>query len=290
MARAASSWVRAGVLLVWLWQFAVQRSSVDQQLQTWPVSLCFASNTRCQTPKAQAKGTIVFTRELGVRRWAAEDDDVIDAEYAAPPTPKPLTKQDKTQRRAAKIARKKQNNLLASKPTAIYVVNGTNPAAEERLRQVCSKESLAAVDAEWDGMSNGPLAVVQLAFPQSGTVFVVQVLHANLPREARDFLASDLPVKACWAWKFADRGKFRAANIPVANIVDVQPMAAKKMNRQTVGLARASQSLLRQAMDKDSTLSKWSNARLTKKQVKYAALDAWTHLRLYEKLVEKVID
>eukprot|EP00971_Amphidinium_carterae_P306602 6092644-Amphidinium_carterae.1 len=42
----------------------------------------------------------------------------------------------------------------------------------------------------------------------------------------------------------------------VANIVDVQPMAAKKMNRQTVGLARASQSLLRSPQPACGLISK----------------------------------
>jgi len=184
-------------------------------------------------------------------------------------------------------------SILPELPDQILVVNSASSGAYRSLCADASKADVVAVDFEWapdKWGSDNPISVMQLAFPQSRTVYVVQVerLDRRLPPEVQMMLVNPEVFKIGFATDVADKAKLELSGIAVTrdSLLDVQGLCTDALGltdgRQS-GLGTASTALLGFVMDKDKRLacSNWAKPDLSAAQVRYAALDAWVTLRLY---------
>jgi ribonuclease D len=146
---------------------------------------------------------------------------------------------------------------------------------------------------DWDNLTNNPVSVLQLAFPRSQRVYVLQLGQLGyLPEAVKMMLSSSSVLKVGFGLK-RDRFKFAQSGFEVAvgTLLDLQ-MPCDKMLGQELGLGlnggslsldRAATSMLGYTMNKDLriTCSNWAVHKLADEQIWYAALDAWVPLRLY---------
>jgi hypothetical protein len=186
---------------------------------------------------------------------------------------------------------------LPEEASEVLVVNSpTNGAYKALCYDACTAQ-LVAIDAEWkpDKLgSDNPVAVLQLAFPTSLRVYVIQVrrLRGVLPNAVRKLLLNPMVQKVGFAVDAYDRAKFHRSGIMVSPISfgDMQECCAAILNfpdKSMCGLQQASEQLLGfYGMTKDKRLScsDWDAMELTQEQVRYAALDAWVTLRLFFEL------
>jgi len=184
---------------------------------------------------------------------------------------------------------------LPEEPREVLVVNSLTSGAYRALCHDALATSVVALDAEWKpdttSGSNNPIAVLQLAFPTSMRVYVVQInrLRGVLPVEVRQLLLNPMIQKAGFAVNIQDIAKFHRSRIRVSStsLLDMQECCAALLSlpdRSMLGLKRAAEELLMfYGMDKDKRIScsKWDSVDLTPEQVRYAALDAWVTLRLF---------
>ena len=185
---------------------------------------------------------------------------------------------------------------VAEEPHQIVLVNQADGqslgAAYSSLCEDAARARVVAVDVEWAPDfrrgSNNPISVIQLAFPESQTVYVLQLerLGKRLPRSVQTMLVHPTVAKVGFAIKGTDCEKFRLSGIAVdfTSVVDVQEFcnAARGFTRIT-SLKAAAHKLLGVVLDKDKQIacSDWSRYELTPQQIRYAAIDAWVTLRLY---------
>mmetsp|Transcript_58039 Transcript_58039/g.168404 ORF Transcript_58039/g.168404 Transcript_58039/m.168404 type:complete len:255 (-) Transcript_58039:145-909(-) len=181
-------------------------------------------------------------------------------------------------------------------PGAICVVNSLTSGACASLCTEAETADIVGFDAEWvpdwTWASDNPISVLQLAFPESGRVYVIQLgaLRRQLPQAVQLMLLNPEVTKVGFACNYKDEAKMASSGIVVArgSMVDVQSRCAallglSRADGRFVGLKRAAQELLGFMLEKDKrhTCSDWSQEKLTPEQVRYAALDAWVALRLY---------
>lgn len=174
----------------------------------------------------------------------------------------------------------------------MLLVNSTSSGAYDSLCVDAAWADVVGLDVEWapdlKPGSNNPISVLQLAFPQSKRVYVLQLRHlgGQLPKEVQMMLVNPAVVKVAFAVDVADTAKFVISGIRVArsSLVDVQTICSAYLEcRRPIGLRDACRRLLGYSLAKDMRLvcSDWSRPELTPAQVRYAALDAWVTLRLY---------
>lgn len=181
---------------------------------------------------------------------------------------------------------------LGEEPQEVLVVNSLTSGAYLHLCSDAAAADLIAFDAEWapdhSYGSDNPISVLQLAFPLSRRVYVLQLkrLENKLPREVQMMLVNPEVRKLGFAVDTNDRAKMRRSGIAITNesVTDVQELCAKALGvaGQSLSLKNAVFGLLGLKMDKDKRLScsDWASKELTPQQVRYAALDAWVPLRL----------
>lgn len=181
---------------------------------------------------------------------------------------------------------------LGEEPQEVLVVNSLTSGAYLHLCSDAAAADLIAFDAEWapdhSYGSDNPISVLQLAFPLSRRVYVLQLkrLENKLPREVQMMLVNPEVRKLGFAVDTNDRAKMRRSGIAITNesVTDVQELCAKALGvaGQSLSLKNAVFGLLGFKMDKDKRLScsDWASKELTPQQVRYAALDAWVPLRL----------
>jgi len=184
---------------------------------------------------------------------------------------------------------------LPEEPGEVLVVNSRTSGAFSALCRDAVMTSVVALDAEWKPDttqgSDNPIAVLQLAFPASMRVYVIQMngLKGVLPAEVRHLLLNPMIRKAGFAVDTNDVAKFQRSRIRVSpiSLLDVQGYCAALLGlpeKSMLGLQRAAEELLGYyGMDKHKRLScsKWDSPELAPEQVRYAALDAWVTLRLF---------
>lgn len=181
-------------------------------------------------------------------------------------------------------------------PKEILVVNSTSSGSYASLCRDAKTADVVAFDAEWvpdfKYGSDNPISVLQLAFPSSRKVYVLQLgrLGKRLPQEVQLMLVNPDVLKVGFAVNHKDAQKLMRTGIAVTqgSVVDVQPRSAESLGiswgkQQSLSLRRAAKELLGCELlkDKRCACSDWSSEHLTHEQVHYAALDAWVALRLY---------
>mmetsp|Transcript_37495 Transcript_37495/g.107621 ORF Transcript_37495/g.107621 Transcript_37495/m.107621 type:complete len:281 (-) Transcript_37495:167-1009(-) len=185
---------------------------------------------------------------------------------------------------------------MSEEPGTICVVNSLTSGACASLCGEAETADVIGFDAEWvpdySVASNNPISVLQLAFPESGRVYVVQLgaLSGQLPQAVQLMLLNPEVTKVGFGCSYKDASKFEKSGIVVTrgSMVDVQTRCAALLGaNQMVGLSlslkRAALDLLGFVLEKEKkhTCSDWSAEKLSPEQVRYAALDAWVALRLY---------
>lgn len=184
--------------------------------------------------------------------------------------------------------------LLPEEPAEVLVVNSMSSGAYQTLCADARAADLVAFDAEWapdhKWGSDNPISVLQLAFPLSKRVYVVQLerLGRRLPKEVQMMLVNPEVRKVGFAVDGNDRAKMARSGIAVTNgsVTDVQAQCAAALGINThaksLSLKIAASRLLGFTLEKDKRLScsDWAHPELTPQQVRYAALDAWVTLRL----------
>jgi ribonuclease D len=185
---------------------------------------------------------------------------------------------------------------LPEEPMAMMLVNSTSSGAYSSLCGDAETADVVGFDAEWVpdwfAGSDNPISVLQLAFPSSRRVFVLQLklLGERLPQAVQMMLVNPEVTKVGFACSLKDTAKFVRSGISVTkgSIVDVQERCAEALGltwtaSRGLSLKRCAQELLGCNLDKDKRLgcSDWGREKLTPEQVRYAALDAWTALRLF---------
>eukprot|EP00747_Dinoflagellata_sp_TGD_P217836 gnl/TRDRNA2_/TRDRNA2_90182_c0_seq1.p1 gnl/TRDRNA2_/TRDRNA2_90182_c0~~gnl/TRDRNA2_/TRDRNA2_90182_c0_seq1.p1 ORF type:complete len:297 (+),score=37.41 gnl/TRDRNA2_/TRDRNA2_90182_c0_seq1:76-966(+) len=192
--------------------------------------------------------------------------------------------------------------LLPEEPRQedVLLVNSTSSGACDFLCADAAKADCVAFDAEWvpdwTSSSDNPISVLQLAFPASRRVYVIQLaaLQRQLPPAVRMMLVNPEVTKIGFACDQQDLDKLRRSGIAVTrgSVVDLQEQCATILGMQAssrhLSLKKASSGLLGFEMNKTKrlTCSDWSREKLSPEQVRYAALDAWVALRLYLRLRE----
>lgn len=186
--------------------------------------------------------------------------------------------------------------VLPEEPSAICVVNSLTSGACASLCTEAEAADLVGFDAEWvpdwTRASNNPISVLQLAFPESGRVYVIQLgcLDRQLPQAVQLMLLNPGVTKVGFACSFKDMAKFASSSIVVTrdSVLDMQTRCAAllgvpRVASHSLSLKNAARELLGFELRKEKchSCSDWSSETLTPEQVRYAALDAWVALRLY---------
>jgi len=183
---------------------------------------------------------------------------------------------------------------LREEPDDVLVVNSMSSGAYSSLCADAAKADLIAFDAEWAPDhtygSDNPISVLQLAFPLSRRVYVLQLnrIGGKLPSEVQMMLVNPEVRKVGFAVDDNDRQKMTRSGIALTNgsVTDVQELCAVALgvtgNAKSLSLKNAAFGLLGITLEKDKRLScsDWASNDLTPQQVRYAALDAWVPLRL----------
>eukprot|EP00403_Amphidinium_massartii_P014499 CAMPEP_0178426594 /NCGR_PEP_ID=MMETSP0689_2-20121128/29313_1 /TAXON_ID=160604 /ORGANISM="Amphidinium massartii, Strain CS-259" /LENGTH=347 /DNA_ID=CAMNT_0020048281 /DNA_START=107 /DNA_END=1146 /DNA_ORIENTATION=+ len=180
---------------------------------------------------------------------------------------------------------------LAEYPTTIHLVSSESSEAYQSLVEEAATASLVAYDAQWtpdfDGGTDNPVALLQLAFPWTGNTYVLQLplLDGGCPAEVRRLFES-AKVKAVGYASEIDMHKLQITGINVdrSTLIDLQPWSEAEMGENEsvkqgwrVGLKRAAWSVLDFELDKSAVVatSNWEREELTPTQVEYAALVVW---------------
>ncbi|CAE7522644.1 Wrn [Symbiodinium natans] len=168
---------------------------------------------------------------------------------------------------------------LPAEPREILVVNSKSSGSYESLCRDSQMADVVAFDSEWvpdfGYGSDNPISVLQLAFPSSQRVYVVQLgpLGGKLPQEVQLMLVNPDVLKVGFAVNSKDAQKLMRTGIAVTqgSVVDVQETCASRMglawgSEQSLSLRRAASSLLRCELlkDKRCACSDWSSEHLTR--------------------------
>lgn len=184
---------------------------------------------------------------------------------------------------------------LPEEPSDILVVNSTSSGAYTSLSAEAKNADLVAFDCEWlpdwHVGSDHPISVLQLAFPMSQRVYVLQLgpLEGKLPSAVQVMLVNPEVTKVGFAVHQNDAAKFARSGIAVTkdSVVDIQERCSVALGHVTgkgPGLKWAAEGLLGfygLQKKKEISCSDWDTAVLSPEQIRYAALDAWVALRLY---------
>lgn len=192
------------------------------------------------------------------------------------------------------VAQSSLASSLPEEPAQVLVVNSQSSRAYQLLCADAKTADLVAFDAEWvpdyAWDSDNPISVLQLAFPVSRRVYVLQLerLERRLPQEVKMMLVNPGVRKVGFAVDGGDRAKMDRSDIAVTHdsITDVQAQCAAVLGvgqgATSLSLKNAASELLGFDLRKDKRIScsDWSTQELSPEQVRYAALDAWVTLRL----------
>ncbi|KAM7271553.1 hypothetical protein ACFE04_030767 [Oxalis oulophora] len=135
-----------------------------------------------------------------------------------------------------------------------------------------------------------PVAIAQLCIGHRCLIY--QLCHASkISASFITFLEDD---KFTFVGKAVKNDAYKLMEdygLKVGKIEDVSKMASKRYNNhyyESYGLSRLADQFLGTPMEKSKriTLSRWDKYRLSKEQIKYAAIDAFVSLRLAEEFTK----
>lgn len=176
---------------------------------------------------------------------------------------------------------------LPIEPRQVIYIREFDASSKQVLVPEAQHAKLVGFDAEWKcRRPNPPIAVLQLAFPDTGAVYVIHVAHAGVPTSVRRLLKRRDVLKVGFSCTENDVPKFQRSRISLRSAYDVQSDCAKWLERSPltpVGLSKAAHRILGFTMAKGRRVSEsnWERKKLTEEQIRYAAMDAWVTLRLY---------
>jgi len=190
---------------------------------------------------------------------------------------------------------------LEDYPNAIHLVSSETGKVYESLVQEAATATLVGYDCQWspdfDGNTDNPIALLQLAFPDSGNCYVLQLpmLKRGVPLKVRRLFESAAVTVVGFSANEIDIHKFEVSGIKIdkGSVLDMQPWCEAEMGENDsvmqgwrVGLKRAAWCVLDFEMDKTTVVasSNWERDELTTAQVEYAAMDVWVALRMYQRL------
>ncbi|CAK9076723.1 unnamed protein product [Durusdinium trenchii] len=184
-------------------------------------------------------------------------------------------------------------------PSAVKLISSPASPHLAEFSQEAATASLVAFDVQWnpdfEEGSDNPVALLQLAFPTSGSTYVLQLpLMGAVPESAQKLFESSKVLTVGFATSF-DKHKLEISGVKVdkSTLIDVQPWCEAEMGENSsvrqgwrVGLKRAARCVLDFELEKTCTMasSNWERQELTTAQVEYAAMDVWVALRLYQQL------
>lgn len=221
-------------------------------------------------------------------KWANENQFYGSPDYS-------LTDYNSFQVLDTRLARQAAASLgnLREEPDEVLVVNSFSSGAYFTLLADAAAADFVGFDAEWapdhTADSDNPISVLQLAFPRSRRVYVLQLnrMGNKLPPQVQMMLVNPEVRKLGFAVDTNDRKKMATSGIAVTNgsVTDIQEPCARALGLSAgtqLSLKNAAFGLLGLNMDKDKRIScsDWASKDLTPQQVRYAALDAWVPLRL----------
>jgi len=186
-------------------------------------------------------------------------------------------------------------------PNNIRLVSNESSENYTKLIEEAKTASCIGYDAQWSPDFNGetdhPIALLQLAFPLTGNTYVLQLplLDEGFPDEVRHLFESPKIAVAGFCANEMDFHKFEITGVQIdrPSVYDVQPWSEAEMGENEsvkqgwrVGLKRSAACVLDFEMDKAPTVatSNWEREELTPAQVEYGAMDVWVALRLYQRL------
>eukprot|EP00930_Biecheleria_cincta_P068647 TRINITY_DN5627_c0_g1_i1.p1 TRINITY_DN5627_c0_g1~~TRINITY_DN5627_c0_g1_i1.p1 ORF type:complete len:278 (+),score=47.81 TRINITY_DN5627_c0_g1_i1:51-836(+) len=184
------------------------------------------------------------------------------------------------------------HGTLPKEPLEIRVVRSMGSQACWSLCKEAARADVVAIDLEWmpdwTAGSNNPISVMQLAFPCSQRVYVLQLGHlGRLPAAVQMMLVNPEVTIVGWGMNHSDFAKLSVSEIAImrTSLIDIQHQCSSLLGTPSspCSLRSAALTLLqfRLAKDKRVTCSDWARAELTPEQVYYAAMDAWVTLRLF---------
>jgi len=178
-------------------------------------------------------------------------------------------------------------------PAEIIVVSSMSSSACSSLCEEAARADVVAIDLEWvpdwTAGSNNPISVMQLAFPYSQRVYVLQLgrLRGRLPAAVQMMLVNPEVTIVGFAVDHGDFAKLALSEIAIlrSSLIDIQQRCSLLLGAPSspCSLRSAAFTFLqfRLAKDKRVTCSDWARAELTPAQIHYAAMDAWVTLRLF---------
>merc|ERR1719469_780254 len=133
---------------------------------------------------------------------------------------------------------------LDSEPRQVLVINEASSGTRALLRRDVAEADVVAFDVEWlpdQCGSDNPISVLQLAFPMSQRVYVIQIGRCEkLPNEVQMMLVNPRVTKVGFAVDYADVAKLRRSGIAVTrdSVVDVQRSCIKLLPKRCDSLGK----------------------------------------------------
>jgi ribonuclease D len=148
-----------------------------------------------------------------------------------------------------------------------------------------SKQDVVGFDTETrPSFKKGQLfkvALLQIAIPDQ--VFLIRLQQTGVTEEIQSFLEDDSLIKTGIGIRDDILALQRMKHFQPKGFVDLGPLA-KEAGLQVESVKKLTGLLLGFRISKSAQTSNWEIAKLTKKQIEYAATDAWVCLELYKKL------
>lgn len=127
------------------------------------------------------------------------------------------------------------------------------------------------------------VALLQIAIPDN--VFLIRVQKTGINDEIIEMLETGAVIKTGIGVRDDILALQRMKRFQPKGFVDLAPLA-KEAGLQVESVKKLTGLLLGFRISKSAQTSNWEAAKLTKKQIEYAATDAWVCLELYKKLAQ----
>jgi 3'-5' exonuclease len=174
-----------------------------------------------------------------------------------------------------------ERHLLPGGLTVLVVEDAAALPAALRVLSDSMLDPFVAIDLEWrpeTGRRFTPVAMLQLATARTALLVRTCRTGFRLPPPLRAFLARPDVTLVGFSWSGSDEPKMQATfgvgRADFGRFLDLQSVAAG-LGYHGIGLGRLAGAVLRTPLHKHRsvTMSNWEAARLSRGQVKYAALD-----------------
>jgi ribonuclease D len=128
------------------------------------------------------------------------------------------------------------------------------------------------------------VALLQIAIPDN--VFLIRLQKTGITGDLIEILETESMIKTGIGVRDDILALQRMKRFQPKGFVDLAPLA-KDAGLQVESVKKLTGLLLGFRISKSAQTSNWEAAKLTKKQIEYAATDAWVCLELYKKLAQQ---